>query len=78
MRDKSKANNVFKRFHKLILNVFQTLIHILRTDDGQEYFSHDFINSLSKHGIFHQSSCPYTPQQNDVAGRKNRHLLEVA
>ena len=29
-------------------------------------------------GILHQNSCPYTPQQNGVAERKNRHLLEVA
>lgn len=31
-----------------------------------------------KNGIVHQSSCPNTPQQNGVAARKNRHLLEVA
>ncbi|KAA3484774.1 retrovirus-related Pol polyprotein from transposon TNT 1-94 [Gossypium australe] len=29
-------------------------------------------------GIIHQSSCTRTPQQNGVAERKNRHLLEVA
>ncbi|XP_073121790.1 uncharacterized protein [Henckelia pumila] len=29
-------------------------------------------------GIIHQSSCPHTPQQNGVAERKNKHLLEVA
>ena len=29
------------------------------------------------HGIIHQTTCTYTPQQNVVAERKNRHLLEV-
>ena len=33
---------------------------------------------MSSHGIFHQSSCAYTPQQNGVAERKNRHLVETA
>ena len=28
--------------------------------------------------MIHQTSCPYTPQQNGVAERKNRHLMEVA
>lgn len=28
--------------------------------------------------IVHQSSCTDTPQQNRVAERKNKHLLEVA
>ena len=29
------------------------------------------------HGITHRSSCLHTPQQNGVAERKMRHLLEV-
>ena len=33
---------------------------------------------MTSRGIIHQSSCAYTPQQNGVAERKNRHLIETA
>ena len=33
---------------------------------------------MSSHGILHQSSSAYTPQQNGVVERKNRHLVETA
>ena len=33
---------------------------------------------LSKHGIQHQKTIPYTPQQNGVAKRKNITLVEMA
>ena len=32
---------------------------------------------MNSKGILHQTTCPYSPQQNWVAERKNRHLLEV-
>ncbi|XXG61102.1 hypothetical protein AAC387_Pa04g2839 [Persea americana] len=36
-----------------------------------------FQQFLQNKGIISQRSCPYTPQQNGVAERKNRHLLDV-
>ena len=39
--------------------------------------SHQFQTYLQNHGILSQRSCPYTPQQNGVAERKNRHLLDT-
>ena len=41
-------------------------------------FLHQSPPFMSSHGILHQSSCAYTPQQNGVAKRKNRHLVETA
>ena len=78
MKDKSKASSIFKRFHKFVLNMFQTSICIFRIDNDREYFSHNLTDYLLEHDILHQSSYPYTPQQNGVPKRKNRHLLEVA
>ena len=32
---------------------------------------------MLQHEIFHETSCVDTPSQNEVAARKNRHLLET-
>ncbi|WVY98629.1 hypothetical protein V8G54_030780 [Vigna mungo] len=39
-----------------------------------DMFKYEFLQS---NGILSQRSCPSTPQQNGVAERKNRHLLDV-
>ena len=39
--------------------------------------SHEFQSFLQNQGIISQRYCPSTPQQNGVAERKNRHLLDV-
>ncbi|KAL5840222.1 hypothetical protein ACOSQ4_012830 [Xanthoceras sorbifolium] len=52
--------------------------YLLKTDNAKEYFSSILSNYLLNQGIVHLSSCVDTPQQNGVAERKNRHLLEVA
>lgn len=77
LKHKSDVVKVFKCFQKMVEVQFQTCIKVVRSDNGGEYFQQelkDFMNSL---GIIHQTSCPYTPQQNGVAERKNRHLLDV-
>ena len=56
---------------------FNTSVRILRSDNAKEYFSMPFSSYMSSHGILHQSSCAYTPQQHRVAERKNRHLVEI-
>lgn len=57
---------------------FNKKIKILRSDNGGEYISHAFSSFLDQLGILHQTTCLGTPEQNGVAERENRHLLEVA
>ena len=49
----------------------------LRTDRGHEYFSDQFRQICDEKGIERQFTILGTPQQNGVAERKNRTLLEM-
>nr|GEY67436.1 hypothetical protein [Tanacetum cinerariifolium] len=50
------------------------LIKTLRIDRGGEYYDPVFFQSV---GVIHETTAPYTPQQNGVAKRKNRALKEM-
>ena len=78
MKNRSEVFSIFQSFCAEIKNQFGTSISILRSDNAREYFSTQFQTFLSSQGILHQSSCAHTPQQNGVAERKNRHLIEIA
>lgn len=73
---KLEASTVFKTFHKSILNVFHTPIH-LYANNGRDYFSHDLTEYLNSNDIIHQSTCAHTSQHNGIAKRKTCDLLEV-
>ncbi|MGL5996338.1 MAG: DDE-type integrase/transposase/recombinase, partial [Pseudomonas proteolytica] len=78
MSSKNQVFESFQKFFKYVLNQFGVKIKTLRSDNGGEYISNPFKKMLDDNGIIHQTSCAYTPQQNGVSERKNRHLLEVA
>ncbi|KAI5317378.1 hypothetical protein L3X38_037085 [Prunus dulcis] len=77
LKQKSEVTAKFKLFYQYVATQFDKKITTLRSDNGGEYVNHDLHTFLSQHGIVHQTTCAYTPQQNGVAEHKNRHLLEV-
>jgi hypothetical protein len=52
-------------------------ILMIRSDNGTEFKNYTLNDFLSNEGIHHQYSTPYTPQQNGVAERKNRTLMDM-
>ncbi|XP_026825693.1 uncharacterized protein LOC113562008 [Ooceraea biroi] len=53
-------------------------IKALRTDNGKEYVNQVFANFMKSEGIRHQTTIAYNPQQNGLAERMNRTIVEKA
>lgn len=77
MKSKGDVAVIFQKFCKMVETQYKTQVRVLRSDNGGEYMGSDLKAFMEARGIVHQTTCPYTPQQNGVAERKNRHLLEV-
>ncbi|RVW11978.1 Retrovirus-related Pol polyprotein from transposon TNT 1-94 [Vitis vinifera] len=74
----NRAKSPFELVHTDVWGPCRTASTLGFHDNAREYFSAQFTSFMSHHGILHQSSCAHTPQQNGVAERKNRHLVETA
>ena len=77
LKNKSDVFECFRDFHNLIMTQYNACVKVLRTDNGTKYVNKEFDEYLSSFGIIHQTTCPGTSEQNGLAERKNRHLLEI-
>lgn len=77
-KDKLSILDIFKDFKSRVENQLNLKIKILRTDNGKEYCNSNFERYLANCGIIHQTSAPYSPQQNGLSERMNRTLVEKA
>jgi transposase InsO family protein len=75
---KSEVFTIFQTFKALVENQSDMLIECLRSDNGTEYTSNQFLEYCNSRGIVHQYTTPYTPQQNGVCVRKNKTIMEMA
>ena len=74
-------DEVFARFLEwkaLVENSTGRKLKALRTDNGGEYASKEFETYLKQNGIRHERTVPKTPEQNGVAERMNRTIVETA
>jgi hypothetical protein len=73
-----EALTAFIKFKCFVENKFPTKIKAFQFDGGgREFTSNQIKHLLESNGIIHKISCPYTSQQNGIAKRKYRHLVET-
>lgn len=77
LQHKSQVTPTFGNFIRMVNTQFDTKLKKVRSDNGSEFVNKDFYTILNLHGIQHQRSTPYTPQQGKVE-RKHRHLHQLA
>jgi transposase InsO family protein len=78
LKKKSETFSKFKEFRALVEKQSGKSVKILRSDGGGEYDSNEFTDYCKQHGIARQYTTRYTPQQNGVAERKNRTIMNMA
>lgn len=74
---KSDFYSIFLIFRKHVENQFRTKIGTFQRNGGGEFVSQNFLLQLQQSGIQQHLSCSHTPQQNGLAERKHRHLVEL-
>ena len=75
-----RKDQVFEKFcewKSLVENSCGRKLKNFRTDNGGEYTSTEFTKYLKEEGVHHELTIPKTPQQNGVAERLNRTLVET-
>ena len=78
IKHKYEVFEKFKEFETATTTSSGQRIRRLRTDNGGEYVSKEFENYLKSREIFHEFTVPHSPEQNGVAERMNRTLVESA
>ncbi|GJT67697.1 putative ribonuclease H-like domain-containing protein [Tanacetum coccineum] len=78
LRTKDETSAILKDFIRQIENQLNQKVKTIRCDNGTEFKNKDVIEFCGSKGIKREYSNARTPQQNGVAERKNRTLIEAA
>ncbi|GKD50157.1 putative ribonuclease H-like domain-containing protein [Tanacetum coccineum] len=73
-----ETSKILKNFIKEIENLVDKKVKIIRSDNGTEFKNKFMDDFYREKGIKREYSVARTPQQNGVAKRRNRTLIEAA
>ncbi|GJX04936.1 retrovirus-related pol polyprotein from transposon TNT 1-94, partial [Tanacetum coccineum] len=75
---KDETSGILQNFIRQIENQLNHRVKIIRSDNGTEFKNRDMLEFYGNKGIKQEYSNARTPQQNGVAERMNRTLIEAA
>ncbi|KAM1823768.1 hypothetical protein FF1_025765 [Malus domestica] len=78
LKQKSEVFGAFKKFKAAVEKESGCKIKAMRSDRGGEFTSKEFQEFYKANGIRRPLTVPRSPQQNGVAERKNRTILDMA
>ncbi|GJR06100.1 ribonuclease H-like domain-containing protein [Tanacetum coccineum] len=78
LASKDETSGILKSFITEIENLVDKKVKIIRCDNGTEFKNRVMSDFCEKKGIKREFSVARTPQQNGVAERRNRTLIEAA
>lgn len=78
LRSKDETPDYIKDYIQKVKTQFNKRPKFIRSDRGKEYINAKLKTFLKQEGIQVQYTAAYSPQQNGVAERKNRSLIEMA
>nr|GEZ23511.1 putative ribonuclease H-like domain-containing protein [Tanacetum cinerariifolium] len=78
LKSKDETSGILKKFIAEIENLKDIKLKIIRCDNGGEFRNKEMNDFCSHKGIKREFSNARTPQQNGVAERRNRTLIEAA
>nr|GEW03467.1 putative ribonuclease H-like domain-containing protein [Tanacetum cinerariifolium] len=75
---KDETSPILKTFITGLKNQISLKVKVIRSDNGTEFKNSDLNQFCELKGIKRKFSVPRTPQQNGIAERKNKTLIEAA
>ena len=78
LKHKSEVFSTFKKWKVAVELETNRKVKCLRSDNGGEYSSREFVDYCAEQGIRMSKTVPETPQQNGIAERMNKTLNERA
>jgi transposase InsO family protein len=78
LENKNQVKTALSAFVSTMETQFNKKIKTLRSDRGGEFWNQEMQSFCASNGIVHQKTNPYSSQENGVAERLNRTLMEKA